>query len=202
MKSTSVICWLCERALIHWADTPTRLPVWINHHIAHCASCARMHQQMRGMLEQLVGDAQMQRRTAPDFLVTRIAANLQTRSPRSSHPVFRPSLAVASATCLVLLAGILIAIQSPSPSRDRAQSQASPDVLASSPNFLLAPINQASGQNLLEWSEKLGQPLEREMSLVMNDARNAAQALADSFIPEPIRKAWASSPGKSSSPTR
>jgi hypothetical protein len=50
------------------------------------------------------------------------------------------------------------------------------------------PVPMVTGQNLLNWTTKLDQPLESEMQSVVADAKAAIQLLAQNFLPENARE--------------
>lgn len=192
MKTKSITCWICKRAMYYWADAQDRLPFWIRNHIAKCVSCEQTMRQLSLMLEKLQTTAHAMSQPAPDFLAPRIFARTQA-SPRNEHRCeFNPSLAIVSAIVLVFLTGVSLTLQTRWKSGGPIETAISHSPLIQSPRLLLLPISQADGHSLLEWGEKLEQPLQQELAFVMNDAKNAANALADSFIPVRIRKAWSS----------
>jgi hypothetical protein len=52
-------------------------------------------------------------------------------------------------------------------------------------------MNLPNEKQLARWAGNLDEPLQNEMKSVVHDAETAANALADNFVPEPVRSYFA-----------
>jgi hypothetical protein len=190
MKTKSIACFLSEIALNYWADDPDRLPSWAHRHAAHCVFCGATQKQWQHLHEHLASSAPANQQPAPPFLASRIMANLNSGSRAPHRQFFGPTFAVATAFSLILLCGIMVLFQTTKPFDEKTQGTALQGP-KTQPSWLeLKSFGQANGQVLVDLGDQLEQPLQQELKLVMNDARNAAQALAETFIPTRVRQAW------------
>jgi hypothetical protein len=189
MKITSLVCWFYERAWFFWADSLEPQPYWLHRHLSRCPHCRQTLERVRQIAVNLQRDASNHQQAVPPFLAAKIKSRLRHNpnpSGQTSHFRF-PIWAMTAAACLVLLAGILVLNQTIQPP---ASNLASDVPLSDAVALLAVPVDQASGHSLLVWGEKLEQPLEQEMTMVVQDAQNAVLGLADNFLPKRICSAW------------
>lgn len=152
-------CLLHQRALRKHIDEGTSLPAEVNAHAQTCPDCGailKAHAALSG--------AGRPSSAEPPFLHSRIM-NALAAAPESSAPRFRWVAATAAVAVAATLA--IFTLQKPAP----AVAVAIPTTTLSA--SLFPKIDTTRIEN----------PLEQEIENLREDTRNAAQALAASFLP-------------------
>ncbi|MBM3841536.1 MAG: hypothetical protein FJ398_27055 [Verrucomicrobia bacterium] len=179
-----LICWFYRRMISASLDADHALPRRAQDHVARCPSCRDFYETGLRMGEQLAASANHERVSSPPFLQGRIVAalNRPCKCPRAM--LWRPAwTATALAVALVALTAWFMRDQSPLP------PQPQPGVASGQSPILTAELFAAAASlpgedTLLEWGQKLGQPLETELKSVLQDARKALAGLAQNFLPD------------------
>ncbi len=178
-------CWVYRHFLSRHCDSGKALSARLRLHLENCPGCREEYESQMSVIQQLTAGTQSWRRTPSPFLHSRIMASLAEQVSELDRPArsFPFARAYALAGCGVALLLALVVIQRThlfSPEQESASS--APSLL---PRLAqLAPqLNQAGGQKVVEWTDALERPLEREIQLVLGDARSAARLLADNFLP-------------------
>jgi hypothetical protein len=99
------------------------------------------------------------------------------------HPVWSSALALV---VVLLVASVWVLRHPPRP--DPAGVRPPTMQLNRTVDLLENQLSKANGEALLALSQRMEQPLETEMRLVMNDARTAVNALANHFLPDSMRQ--------------
>jgi len=178
-----IACWFYKKLIAHNLD---ELPARARAHLETCANCRRHYDSEADIARRLATRAEAERLPASPFLHARIMASLD-RSPRETEDNRnrgRLGWAVAlGATCLLLL-GIFVRWDQASPASPAIHSaaEASSTTALSPLAVRLPPVPQ-----FREWTEKLDEPLETEMQLVVSDARTAMNSLVESLLPDTVR---------------
>jgi hypothetical protein len=178
------LCWLHRMALSWSTDSRAHAPRWARRHLGSCPRCRSLYHQD----EQLITALRVGSRTArsevefPPFLHNRILANLQAEPTKATSVI--PSLDWVRAVLIPALGVFLLAaywMWRPQGEQDKALTQDSPPPILSELQNLLKDPNP---RQALAWTEKLDQPLESEIHLVVSDAKAALQSLTANFLPE------------------
>jgi len=174
-----IACWLYRKFITDDTDANHALPNSVQRHFQTCPACRKFLDSERELTQRLVAGAESHQKAPSPFLHARIMASLD-RDPQAA-PAARQFLPPVWATALVIAAlglfGIFLMRDAPQPAGPSSHSVAS-----SLPSENHVPM--VTGQNLLNWTTKLDQPLESEMQSVVADAKAAIQLLAQNFLPE------------------
>jgi len=173
-----IACWFYRKFIPDGNDANRPLPDSVQRHLKTCPACRQFLDSERELTQRLIAGTESHRKSPSPFLHARIMASLD-RNPQAA-PVTRPFLPPVWATALVIAALGFLSIYL---MRDARQPAGPSSHTANSP----PPENQVpilTGQNLLNWTTKLDQPLESEMQSVVADAKAAIQLLAQNFLPE------------------
>jgi hypothetical protein len=180
---------MARLAMARRMDTDPAWSPWVRRHLDACGPCARHLQLHRRIARELARDAAQARVPAPPFLEGRIrAAVRRTETTTAFRPRSWKPVGVMALIPAVLLAVVVIVSLRPPAIQETPIEQVDPAPTARTavvPDTLLA---QANRDVLFRLGHRLEEPLETEMRLVMNDARRAMAALADSFLPDPLRQ--------------
>jgi hypothetical protein len=181
-----IACWFYRKFIADCTDANRALPDSAQRHLQTCPACRKFFDSERELTQRLVAGAKSHLKSPSPFLHAKIMAALD-RHPQSAAPS-RQFLAPVWATALVIAALGLFSIYV---MRDAQQPSGRSSHSANSPVPRVPPENpvpMVTGQNLLNWTTKLDQPLESEMQSVVADAKAAIQLLAQNFLPENARE--------------
>ncbi len=176
-------CRLVQLLLSLRRESGDALPRCCRRHLAQCPVC-RAAVQDAGVLElRLRADAPATRRPPPPFLAAKIVAAARLAGgfaedrarPRRS----RFTLAFA-ALAAVMVSGVLGWHWLHQPAASGSGVAALPPVLA---RLEAQPLPIPDSATLLANSTKLDEPLQREWTAMLADARSAADSLAAAFLP-------------------
>lgn len=178
-------CWIYRHFLSRHLDSGKALPRGLQLHLESCPCCRQEYESQLRVIRQLTADTQGWRQAPSPFLHSRIMGSIAEPVSEPDRPAksFRFARAYALAGCGVALLLALVLVQ-----RTYLFSP-EPESASTAPSLLprlaqLAPqLNQAGSQKVVEWTDALERPLEREIQLVLGDARSAARLLADNFLP-------------------
>ena len=179
-------CWFYRRFISSCIDTDRSLPGQVESHLRHCAECRQFSDAGRQIAERLADEAQSESVLPPPFLHGKILASLNKPASQEAGGPFQPAWpAIALIFCLLLVGALFIRhrerlgeLLQPAVSMAQATSNAI--------GLLAATAKIPSEEKLLEWSQKLDQPLETELQSVIHDARSALAGLAHNFLPDDL----------------
>ena len=178
-----IVCWFYKKIAAHHLD---ELPAKARAHIETCLNCRRHYESEADVARRLAAGAEAERLPASPFLHGRIMASLD-RSPGmtgDNGKVGRPGWAVALGAMCLLLLGVFVIWHQPSPQSPGIHRTVGASSTTAPPlTVRLPPVPQ-----LREWTEKLDEPLETEMQLVVSDARTAMNCLVESLLPDTVRE--------------
>lgn len=175
-----MICHLVRLVVELRYDSGTNPPAWLRRHLESCSACRGDLAALAAMEHTLRGTAGSARREPGPFLAARVTQAVQcagTPPParQGRFPRFALVLAGTFALGLAIVGGRLAWRPSP------AVSAPTPWTLEGTRmREALAVTDPAS---LLAASQRLDDPLQRELDLIVADARSAAQSLAVAFLP-------------------
>jgi hypothetical protein len=143
------------------------------------------------VVKRLRQSATEERTNAPPFLENRILTALSRSQPTPERtPVRLQPLALTAAAMACTLIAILFFVSrlplSQEPATTRANSSSVPDPVHAFEQKL-TEVNRDLWHSV---NQKWENPLASEIRLVVSDAKTAANALADNFLPESIRQNW------------
>jgi hypothetical protein len=171
--------------LIRWfsalSSHPTAPPpTWVEHHLQRCASCRAERDDLARLETQLRATAGAVRLEPPPFLAARAAhaVAVVANAPLSQgRGLARPAWLLAGGLALGLgIVGGRLWLGSPVPAPEAVAGVWEPARVSEA----LAVTDPAS---LLAASQRLDDPLQRELDLILADARTAARSLAGAFLP-------------------
>ncbi len=179
-----LLCRLVQLLLSLRRESGDAVPRCCRRHLARCPEC-RAAVQDAGVLElRLRAAAPATRRPPSPFLAakivaaTRLADGFAGDRPRPHRSRF--TLAFA-ATAAVVVSGFLGWHWFNRSADSGSAGPALPPVLA---ELEAHPLSIPDGATLLASSAKLDEPLEREWTAMLADARSAADSLAAAFLPQ------------------
>ena len=108
-----------------------------------------------------------------------------TVTTQEAGPLLSALPVAVTAAIVLLFAGLVWRQSWPSPDQSDYQRQIEIVSTATELSTLIHVPNQVK---LTDWSQKLDQPLETELELVVSDAKTAITYLADNFLPEQLRQ--------------
>lgn len=168
-----------DRAL----DDGRPLSARIERHLAGCPDCRRHHAQQTRLLRQLAGGGEGIRAEPSPFLRTRILGAVKAAA-RPANPSMPRWAWAAGCAGLLALAAIIFSSGSAPESGPVAQTEAFVPVTPPADTGLLeTPARWTDGGRWLQVTTNLDQPLQRELNLVLEDARKALRALSADFLP-------------------
>lgn len=171
-------CWFYQKAIRWVGDHPDPMPSWLQAHARTCSACRSLRQADRQLVEALRAQAhaQVQRPAPSHFMHARIIARLEGSSPAAVVPWVSWVRAALVPALGVGLLGAYLAWYSDS----RVVTESSSVDLTADTE---APSFQPDPVQLLTWTEKLHDPLESELHLVLADARTAVRSIGETFLP-------------------
>ena len=193
-------CRLCKFWMDRALDDGRPLSARIERHVANCEECRRYHEAQQSVVRRLQAGRRMAgaietadstlaaaagaTEIAPPFLRARILSEIRSDSRREAPVSVTRWAWVGAAAAAVALA--VIVDWSPTEEGSpliASNERASASVSKSTANFLEATTRFADGGRLLQVATNLDQPLQREMNLVLGDARAALRSLQAEFVP-------------------
>ena len=165
------------------ADSPQRMPGWVSRHVAVCPSCRQFQAGQRRLISALSAEARAQSPELPPFLHGRIIASVRKEAKESRRPfalIYWVRAALIPALGVFALASYLT--WKPHPPQTRASHRTTHMVAVDLGNSTES-VAKVDPTRLLAWAEKLDQPLESELHLVVGDAKDAFKSLAANFLP-------------------
>jgi len=176
------LCWLYEKAISRAADAGSQTPAWVNRHLDKCIECRQTCQTHIRLTAALSASAQSQFTSPSPFLHARIISALdqQTGRAETRGRIFQALRSIVIPAFGLFIIGGLWIWKSESPS---STHQPAGSGLVFMSELLDPPRNGVDAAKLLEWSEKLDQPLESEIRLVVDDAKSVLSSLSDNFLP-------------------
>ena len=172
-------------------DTARPRPRRVERHLQQCPECRQQLEAERALHERLIAEADGERLPVPPFLDARILAHLRTPATAGcapSHPRLRRVRWAPAVACAALLVGGLWLLRPPTP----APQPPVVEVIAPPPEapvFEMASLGLTTRRDLRSLSTTFEQPLEGELQLAVNDARQAAVSLAECLLPEAAAQA-------------
>ena len=157
----------------------------IERHLVQCAVCRESHQRQRRVTERLSNDRQLATDAeASPFLRARILNQLK-REPQSAPAMTMGRWAGAGIAGVALVVALFAM---PRRSNDPLGPSANNVPVASrsplvSVAFLESTARFTSGGNWLQAATNLDQPLQKEMALVIGDARAVLRSLTAELVP-------------------
>jgi hypothetical protein len=179
-------CWRVGRSIVRRLDDGRALEAWMLAHAEQCPACRPHYQQAQAMIQGLTATAAGARRAAPPFLRARIMAELRGERRRASATGWSALRAWQVAVVTLALAGLVLGLV-------LRRSRPGPGADNENPDWrdAVALLSQwAGGNDMVAWGNKVDEPLETELRLVVSDARNALGSLSRSFLPEEIARRW------------
>jgi len=167
-------CWFIQKTVSLFLDDNRHHGGWVQRHLDRCAACQQYVQTHIRLGQALRLQAADRRETASPFLKTRVLASVAAiESARPVHPgrslPHRAGLwTAATALASLLAAGLLWWDRQPAASR-------------SEPMLTTELLRQGTHQ--LAKLSTLELPLDKEVGYVINDAKTALLAVADSVLP-------------------
>ncbi|MBI2950098.1 MAG: hypothetical protein HYY23_20890 [Verrucomicrobia bacterium] len=179
-------CWVYRQKISESLDAGHALPRTLPNHLQSCRSCRDFYEAGLQINELLASGAGRERVSSPPFLQGKILTALND-SREGPHPgrIRLAWAATAFAVAAVLVGAWFLWHQPP------LQPQPQP-VVRSGQNpgqaaeWFAAAARLPSEDTLLEWGQKLDQPLETELKSVLHDARKALASLAQNFLPDEL----------------
>jgi hypothetical protein len=175
-------CWLYEKVISRAADAGSQTPAWVNRHLDKCIECRQTYQAHVRLTAALTASAQSQVTSPSPFLHARILSALDQEAGRAET---RGKILQALRSILIPAFGLFIIgglwfwkSESPNSTQQSAASG-----LVTKSELFDPPRNGVDAAKLLQWSEKLDQPLESEIGLVVDDAKSVLSSLSDKFLP-------------------
>jgi len=183
-----MICWFHKRILSRSLDANAAPPTGTLQHLQHCATCSAFYEAQSRIVRELVAGAESRRLRSSPWLERRIIAELRQESEEAGMAArrFPSGWPIAATAACLLLGGFLWLQNRPLPNQPLPQSHPGSDASAAD---LASLFELPKGADLDELGRKLNWPLETELQLVVTDAKTAMNYLADSFLPEPLRRA-------------
>lgn len=178
-----IACHYYRRIIRNSLDADQSLPERAQNHIQACPHCREVYEAELGTVRALRGAPVKESSSA--FLHARIMWSLdrgQTREVQSPWPRLGWAVGVAAVCVIVLAVGW-------ARQRSRTMARARATQIAMQIDRDLSLIKKLpDGDQVGQWAGKLDEPLETEKKLVINDAKTALNALADSFLPSKVRQ--------------
>ena len=183
-----ITCWLYRNAILRSLDEHRPMSEAARRHLRQCARCTRLWQPQAEAAVWLSAGAVPEQAVSPGLRRKIMASVARADRPgreRKVFPGFGPALAGAAACVVLALA--LARRPAPAPSRSAGGDGSSRPIPNSAGASDIA--NFPYQAQVRHWAENLNpdQPLAHEMQLVWNDARTAADSLANSFLPANLR---------------
>lgn len=163
-------------------ESGAALPRCCRRHLAKCPECRAAVQDEDLLKLRLRAAAPATRRAPSPFLTAKIVAATQLADGfagdcrRVRHRLLAPVCAAVA-----LVAGVVGWHSFHRPAEFGSAAPALPPVLA---DWETRPLPIPDGASLLASSAKLDEPLEREWTAMLADARSAADSLAAAFLPQ------------------
>jgi len=179
-----ITCYYYRGIIKRSLDADKTLPHRASNHIQKCPGCRKVHESETRVIRELRAASNTLEQSP--FLHARIMSSIARCGPvAKSKPAWSSSIwAVGLATACLLLLAVLWAHQRPMPSHEVVAHPSQPAPL---PMELSLSVKLPDGNQLRQWTEKLDEPLETEMKLVVGDAKTAFNSLAENFLPEKVR---------------
>lgn len=171
--------------LVRWfaalGSNPTAPPpAWVAHHLARCVSCRAERDELARLETHLRATISAVRREPPPFLAARAAhavAAVANPPVSQGRNLARPAGLLAGGLALGLgIVGGRLWWESTVPTPEAS-------VVAWEPTRVREALAVTDPGSLLAASQRLDDPLQRELDLLLADARTAARSLAGAFLP-------------------
>jgi len=182
-----ITCWRYRRIILRSVDANTTLPEPARNHVQRCPACRELYESEMQIARQLLAGAGAQKQSPSPFLHAKIMSSISRPElgAERSRARIRSGWSLGFGMACVLL-GCVIWFHSQHSNHRAADARARPAPIAPVPQPSLA-MKLPDELQLRQWTEKLDEPLETEMKLVVNDTKNAANSLANNFLPEKLR---------------
>lgn len=178
-----IVCWFYKKIIAHHLDD---LPARARAHLETCPNCRRHYESEADIARRLATGAEAERLPASPFLHARIMASLDRSQGETEDNRKRGRLgwAVALGAACLLLLGVFVRWDQTSPGSPGIPSAAK---VSSTTVLLPFTLKLPPVPQIREWTEKLDEPLETEMQLVVSDARTAMNSVVENLLPDTIR---------------
>ena len=176
----TITCWLVRRIISQKVDANSDLPHLARQHLGHCPRCSRVYELDMGISRQLSGTAAGNRRAAPPFLHASIMSSLDRHRAAAGNQRAGASLGWSGFS---LAAGVVIACAAfwlRESHSGRPVRELSTINRPAVPALPLA-VNWPDQAQVRQWIGRIDGPLEKEMDLVVSDAKTAFNSLANSL---------------------
>jgi len=185
-----ITCWRHRKIILGSADANTALPDPTREHLRNCSDCRRVYESQTEIAWQLRETAGSINREPSPFLHARIMSSIARSeiNPGRDGTRIRFGWSFGLVAACLLLAGALWFRNQPMP--DRLSGFQRPLASASAAPELYVALELPNGTQMRQWTVKLDEPLQKEMNLVVDNTKTAANALAENFMPEKLRHSW------------
>lgn len=177
-------CFNYRRKLSACVDAELELETGLRRHIEGCKPCQQFYEQELSIARGLARSASKERVAPSPFLQARIMASVD-RGDAATHPwpwVIRLGWTAGLATACVALFFAVHGSFAPRPVASH------PDVRGVLQELTKLEKQIPDQQKLGQWSGTVDQPLDKEMRSLLHDARNVAQSLVVSFLPQDMAR--------------
>jgi predicted anti-sigma-YlaC factor YlaD len=178
-------CWLYRSIISRHVDDNKELPPKLQLHLHDCPACRQHFEAQTQVARRLAASAASLRKSPSPYLRSRILSSLDEPEREVSlvAKAIRPAWSGMLVGCgLVLILALIIVggthLLSPEPQVAMSQPSLFPSLAKLGPK-----LKMANSERVAEWTGVLEQPLEKEIQLMLGDAKSAAHLLADSFLP-------------------
>lgn len=164
-------------------DDRRPLPALVERHLAGCTSCRRHRESQERLVRRLRAGATTVPTEPSPFLRTRILNEVRADA-RQAAALPQARLIWAGSVLAVLVLGFVLFRPSRPMVDESALAKAPvstvPDPAAA---LLVATTRITDGGRLLQVATNIDQPLQKEMHLVLQDARTVLRSLQTEFVP-------------------
>jgi hypothetical protein len=152
-------------------------------HLARCPDCRRHHERQARVVRQL-GSERVETLVEPStFLRARILNEVKAAARPATPTAPRWAWATGLAGLLALVVIIVQSRSVPEPGPMARTEAVAPAPPLSAARLMETSARLTDGGRWLQLTTNLDQPLQRELSLVLEDARKVLRALSADFLP-------------------
>jgi hypothetical protein len=186
------ICWIQRLRIVRGVADRGELPASTRRHLDHCTACQSFHERHQRLEAALRRTPALGLLEPSPFLRGRIMAEISRTAPSAEATgSIRPGRwAWGSAAAVFAVAVSLWLVWPPRPDPVAALPVPAtpPAALVGVPALVSSPMQWLERVEIQTVSRQLDEPLERELNLVVEDARNAVRVLAKNFVPDSLLK--------------
>jgi len=179
-----MMCRLYQMWINRALDDGRKLSARLEQHLVRCERCQDHYERQMAVVRTLSAKAPQRTAEPSAFLRARILNEIKSTPPPETAPRFMRWAWAGGVAAAIALAGIFFQLRTPPPANQIAHHTPAPPPSQASASALLAATSRfTDGSQLLQVATNIDQPLQKEMNLVLADARTVLRSLQTEFVP-------------------